>query len=118
MIMRDASLTFEMTPGRLGGMVIRLVGPLTLSNLFELQTALRNASPELMIFDLTEMPYMDSAGIGVIVNYFVSAEKRGRKMCLAGANERVLALLEMMKLTKILGCFKTVADAEANVSEE
>jgi anti-anti-sigma factor len=53
----------------------------------------------VLILDMTESPYMDSAGLGLLMNYYVSAEKNGRKLLLAGTNQRIQALLQMTRCT-------------------
>jgi anti-anti-sigma regulatory factor len=45
----------------------------------------------------------------------VSAEDHGRKLLLAGVNERVKALLEMTKVQGVLRSFPTVESAEASL---
>jgi Anti-anti-sigma regulatory factor (antagonist of anti-sigma factor) len=78
--MQDAPLTYTRAAGdRQGLVVIKLTGPLTLRNIFQFQQDLAVSPPELTVFDLSEVPYMDSAGIGVLVSYYV----RPRRM--AGA---------------------------------
>jgi anti-sigma B factor antagonist len=58
---------------------------------------------------------MDSAGLGVIMNYYVSAEKSGRQFMLAGANDRIHALLGLTRVSLLLRLFPTLEDAEANI---
>lgn len=96
-------------------MIGTLDGPLTLSTMFPLQDELRSLKPLVMILDLSGVPYMDSAGLGLIMNCYVSAGNDGRKLLLAGVNERVAALLEMTKVHKILTSFPTVEEAEASL---
>jgi anti-sigma B factor antagonist len=111
--MRDAPLTFNIANGtREGTTIVTLSGPLVLSNLFSLQDELRTLKPALAIFDLADSEYMDSAGLGVLVNFYVGAEKNGRKMALAGVNQRIEALLDMTHVKGLLRVFPTVADAE------
>jgi anti-sigma B factor antagonist len=114
--MQDAPLTYIRAAGeRQGLVVIKLTGPLTLRNIFQFQQDLVVGPPELAVFDLNEVPYMDSAGIGVLINYYVSAQKHGRRMALANANERIAALLDLTKVRDLLRSFPSVAEAEANV---
>lgn len=94
---------------------MKLNGPLTLRNMFELQNELATNKPPMMIFDLSGVPYMDSAGIGVLINYYVAAEKHGRKMALAGVNERVDALLVLTKVKGLLRTYATVEEAVEHV---
>jgi anti-sigma B factor antagonist len=114
--MPDAPLTYTKAAGeRQGLIIIKLTGPLTLRNIFQFQQDLAASPPQLTVFDLSEVPYMDSAGIGVLINYYVSAEKNGRRMALASANDRIVALLDMTKVRDLLRNFPSVAEAEANV---
>ena len=114
--MNDAPLTYSSSElERPGVVVMKLIGPLTLRNMFELQSELATNKPPMMVFDLSSVPYMDSAGIGVLINYYVSAEKGGRRMALAGANERIHALLVLTKVQGLLRSFVTVDEAAAAV---
>jgi anti-sigma B factor antagonist len=63
--------------------------------------------------DLTSVPYMDSAGLGVVMNYFVSAQDNGRKLLLVGVNDRVRALLEMTKVDSVLRMCDSVDAAQS-----
>ena len=65
------------------------------------------------IVDLTAVPYIDSAGLGCLINLYVSANKNGQKFGLVGTNQRVLALLETAKVHTMLHSYGTVAEAEA-----
>jgi anti-sigma B factor antagonist len=114
--MRDEPLTVTAVPGSGEGItILELHGPLTLPNTFAFQRDLAQQKPAVLILDLTEAPYMDSAGLGLLMNSYVSAEKNGRKFLLAGANERIQALLQMTKVHLILKNYPTAADAEASV---
>jgi anti-sigma B factor antagonist len=55
---------------------------------------------------------MDSAGMGAIINNFVSCQRAGRKMIVAGVNGRVLELFKMTKVDGLLIMKNTVAEAE------
>lgn len=109
-------LTLESVPGQApGSRILRLTGPLTLNSLFEFQNMLRADPPALLILDLTGVPYMDSAGMGAIINYFVSCQRHGKKLVVAGVNGRVMELFRMTKVDGLLTLAPTVAEAEAAV---
>jgi len=113
--MRDEPLVYTITDGiREGAVVIKLSGPLTLSNLFTFQADLRAVQAPVAIFDLSESEYMDSAGLGVLVNFYTSATSHGRKMALAGVNQRIESLLDMTHVKSLLRVYPTVAEAEAS----
>lgn len=111
--MRDEVLHYSFVDGTHEGVrIIKLNGPLTIATMFPLQEELRGMKPALLIFDLSDTTYMDSAGLGMLINYYVAAEKSGRKMALAEANERVDALLVLTKVRELLRSVKSVEEAE------
>jgi anti-sigma B factor antagonist len=112
-------LTLESVAGQAPGCrILRLTGPLTLNNLFEFQSTLRTDPPAALILDLTGVPYMDSAGMGAIINYFVSSQRHGRKLVVAGVNGRVLELFRMTKVEGLLTMKDTVTAAEQALWEQ
>lgn len=111
--MSAEQLVLETVQGQAPGCrILRLLGPLTINGLFEFQNTLRADPPQALILDLTEVPYMDSAGMGAIINYFVSAQRHGRKLVVAGVNGRVMELFRMTKVDGLLTLKPTVAEAE------
>jgi anti-anti-sigma factor len=112
--MLDRELTYSSTAGTKDGVVVlTLDGPLTLSNMFGFQHDLRAMTPACLILDLTGVPYMDSAGLGVLMNYYVSSQNNHRSFLVAGVNDRVRALLEMTRVDQILKIYGSVDEAEA-----
>ncbi|MGO8720675.1 MAG: STAS domain-containing protein [Acidobacteriaceae bacterium] len=111
--MRDEPLTIETSPGsRADAIVLRLSGPLTLRTLFSLQEALHAQTAPLTILDLSQVPYINSAGLGAVLMFYVSAEKNGRKLALTGVTERVLSLIRMTRVDTVLSMFPSVEAAE------
>jgi anti-sigma B factor antagonist len=115
--MRDARLTVSSHAGRHPETIIlELLGPLTLPNIFTFQDRLAflkaNTLIRALVIDLTHTPYMDSAGIGCIINCYVSTQKNEQKFYLAGANERIGALLETARVDKLIRSYPTVDDVE------
>src|SRR5271157_5733076 len=95
------------------GAVIRLHGPLLLGNFFPLQSMVRSDTSSLLIIDLADMPYIDSAGIGCLVGAHVSCQGSGRKLVLVGANERLLTSLKVTKVDNLFTFAPTVEQARA-----
>lgn len=114
-MLNDGPLTIERKDGKHAGtQVFALVGPLTLRNLFEFQTELRSATPPpLTVIDLTQVPYMDSAGMGLVMNHYVRCQTRGTKLVVVGANNRVLDLFKVTKVDTVLPLVPTMDQAEA-----
>jgi anti-sigma B factor antagonist len=111
----DSPLTFDRRPGKNPGtLVFRLAGPLILRNFFEFQAALREEpQPQTTILDLSDVPYMDSAGMGLIMNYYVHCQNRGAVLVVAGVSSRVLELFKLTKVDAVIPMKATVEEAEA-----
>jgi len=81
--MQDAPLSYTAGEGRQAGTtLVKLVGPLTLSNMFAFQTFLRSLDAPVLIFDMSEVGYIDSAGLGLLMNAYVSAENKQHRLLL------------------------------------
>src|SRR5271170_2466774 len=70
--------------------------------------------PAVQIFDLTDVPYMDSTGLGVIVHHYVRCKTRGIRLIVAGANPRILELFKMTKVDALLPVIATVEEADTD----
>ena len=114
-MLNDGPLTIERKNGKHPGTrVFSLSGPLTLRNLFELQSELRGmVLPALTILDLTDVPYMDSAGMGLVMNHYVRCQTHGAKLVVSGANSRVMDLFKVTKVDTILPLVSSLEAAEA-----
>lgn len=112
--MPDRELTSSSFDGAKDGvLIVTLDGPLLLNNLFDIQNELRGLKPPCLILDLTGVPYMDSAGLGVLMNCYVSAQNNHREFLVVGVNDRIRALFEMTKVDQILKIYTSVESAEA-----
>jgi anti-anti-sigma factor len=125
-VWKSSKFTIERSQGKTPGTVIfRLSGPFTARDMYAslspnvLRSTFEAAEendphalpvPRHHILDLTEVPYMDSAGLGLIVSHYVRCQSRGVRLVLAGVSPRVLQLFEMTKVDKF---FPRVATVEA-----
>jgi anti-anti-sigma factor len=111
--MLDAPLKYTVVDGQKPGVVIlKLEGPLTLTTMFPLQEELRTMTPPVLLLDMTGVPYMDSAGVGLLPNYHMAAAREGRTLVLAGLNHRLQALLEHTRLNTLLRIYPSIEAAE------
>jgi|SRR5215469_1585929 anti-anti-sigma factor len=98
--------------------IIKVHGPLTINNFFEFQDlARKQPSPRLLVIDLEDVPYIDSAALGSFIGIHVSCDKAGRKCALTNVNDRIKSLFVMSGVDQFLVTRETVADAEANLSK-
>jgi len=104
--MRDQPLTIQDLSTATDSRVLKLTGPLTITTLYEFQNLVRaNSSPKLVL-DFTNVPYIDSAGVGALVGAYVRHQKEGHSVTLAGVNDRVRGTL---KVTQVEQFFQFVS---------
>jgi len=56
---------------------------------------------------------MDSAGMGVIINFYVSCQKNGRKLIVCGLNYRVIELFKLTNVDTLITIVDDLDEAEA-----
>jgi anti-sigma B factor antagonist len=95
-----------------GERVLRLTGPVLLSNFFEFQALLRASSAPTLILDLTRVPYIDSAGIGALVGAYVNHQKDGRRLALVGVTDRVRNTMLVTRVEQFFLFYNTVEAAQ------
>jgi anti-sigma B factor antagonist len=93
--------------------IVRFKGPLLISNLFTFQATVRNSRTAKLILDMTEVPYIDSAAVGVLVGAYVSREKDGRQLLLVGVNPRVRAVLQVTQVERFFQFADKVPESAA-----
>lgn len=67
-----------------------------------------------IIFDLSPLAVIDSAGVGTIVASFSFFRKAGGTLRLAGAKGMVETVLKLAQIHRAIGFFSTVAEAAEN----
>jgi anti-anti-sigma factor len=55
------------------------------------------------IFDLWEVTWFDSLGIGILVGHYISVAGRGGKVMLLGANSKVRQIVEIVRVADRFG---------------
>ena len=96
-----------------GVLLLRLTGPFTLPGIFEFQSLVRSADDPVIIVDLTEVPFMDSAALGAVMYLHASRARRKDQYALVGVNERLTTMFQVGGVDDILVTYATVAEAEA-----
>ncbi len=86
------------------------LSPAALKKLFETDPVPRHPA-SVNIFDLTDVPYMDSCGLGLIVGHFVRCQNRGVQFIAAGVGPRVLQLFKTTKIDHLFPIAATLDEA-------
>ena len=111
--MKDAPLTFEILVAERRQRTIQLSGPVTLTSMFGFQAKLRELPAADTVVDLSQVPYVDSAGIGCLMNAYVSSKNAGKRFALIAANDRVKAVLSHTRVDQVIPMFATVEESAA-----
>jgi anti-anti-sigma factor len=117
-------LTFEREVGEAPGTVVfHFSGPFTartvfecqppddVSKMFDLQLMLPTGEPPTVnIFDLTNVPYMDSTGLGMVVRHYVRCQDKGVRFIATGVSPRVLELFKLTNVDAVIPIIATVEE--------
>ena len=93
--------------------IVKLSGPLTIHNFFEFQDLSRQKTPGVLIVDLSNVTYIDSAALGCLIGIHLSREKSSQKYAFVGVNERAKSLFKMCGVDQLFVGYLTVDEAEA-----
>ena len=128
-VWKSTPFTIERKDGKAPGTVIfRLSGPFTardmfgtlapigLLNILSFQSTPSEDLPALNILDLTDVPYMDSTGLGRVISHYVHCHGKGVRMVVAGASPRVLELFKLTKVDSTIPMAPTVEEADTEFS--
>jgi anti-anti-sigma factor len=124
-VWKSTPFSVERVEGKAPGtLIFRFVGPFTardmygsltpaaFENMLAFQSMPGEKPPVLNILDLTGVPYVDSKGLGMIVEHHSNCHAKGVRMVTAGAGPRVLDLFQLTKVDTILSIAATVEEVD------
>ena len=95
--------------------VLRLDGRLLQGDSVELLRdkvrSLLQQGQRAFVIDLALVPYMDSAGLGALVQSLATVTNQGGQLCLLHVTDRLRDLLVITKLLTVFNCFDSEAAA-------
>jgi anti-sigma B factor antagonist len=101
----------QLTPE--GFLVIKVAGWITLKNKAAFESAADRIDGNDTILDLSELQYMDSAGLGALLKAYVAVQKTGARIVLAGVLPRVRDLLQLTKTDALFQVYPSTDEAVA-----
>jgi anti-sigma B factor antagonist len=116
--MSQEQLTIQSSEPEPGLRIITLSGPLTLGTMFQFQSDLRRETTNSLVVDVTDVPYMDSAGLGCLLGGMASCQRSNRGFALAGVSERVLMVFTVTGVDGLVPMYPTVDAAIAAVKSK
>lgn len=97
--------------------VLKLTGSLGFETAPAFLEKVRAETSPALILDCAGLIYIDSAGVGALVQVFKNLQKENRKLALARITTRVKDVLEVTRVLKILPIFASVSEAEDRLAE-
>ena len=111
--MPQDSLRIDDQPGsKPGQRILRLEGALVMTTMFQFQSTVRADDSRSLIIDFSNVPYVDSAGIGALVGAYVTRQHGGRSLALVGVTDRVRNALKVTRVEQFFRFFDSVSAAE------
>ena len=93
--------------------VVRLAGKLSLETVHNFLQTLRPEAAAYLILDLRGVSFLDSAGVGALVQLFVHRRNQGQTFALAGLTMQSSAVIQVAGLSKLLPIHGSVTEALA-----
>lgn len=84
--------------------------------MFEFQATVRADKSQALVIDFTNVPYVDSAGIGALVGAYVTRQNSGRRLALTGVSKRVHDALKVTRVEQFFQFFDSVGGAEEGLA--
>jgi anti-anti-sigma factor len=111
-LMPLATLEFEKQPiSSESQVVLRLNGKLALETVHNFVTQLRPEPAALLVLDMSGVSFLDSAGVGALVQLFVHRKSNGKKFALAGLTPQGVAVMQVSGLIKLLPIYPSAPEA-------
>ena len=93
-------------------------GELDMDTRAKLQDMLRDvvdAGARQVVLDFTEVTFMDSSGLGLLVDGLKALRDRGGRLCLAAVQESVHNVLVLSAVDQVVDIYETVQAAEEDM---
>ena len=94
-------------------LILELKGNLSLETVHNFIQAARPEKAALLVLNMSEVSFLDSAGVGALVQLFVHRRGLGKSFALSGLSKQSHAVMEVAGLTKLLPIHNSVEEALA-----
>ena len=64
-----------------------------------------------LIIDLSQVPYLDSSGVGVVLSLFKFMRSRNGSLSIAEPNEKIKRVFDVTKMTEIIPVYSSLEEA-------
>src|SRR6516164_5486837 len=94
-----------------GTLIAQLVGKLSLETVNSFLQETRAFTDEKLVLDMSGVSYVDSAGVGALVQLFVHRRSQSKKLAVAALTSQGTAVMQVAGLMKLIPTFATVEEA-------
>ena len=98
--------------------VMEVGGELDMDTVPQLHDVLQEATDRgarQVVLDFAEVTFMDSSGLGLLVDWYKTLRERDGRLCLAAVQPRVRTVLVLSAVDQVGEVYDTVAAAEADM---
>jgi anti-sigma B factor antagonist len=111
--MQPVKLDITQLWSRNGTLIARLNGKLSLETVSGFLQELRPLDAEQLVLEMSGVSYLDSAGVGALVQLFVHRRGQAKKFALAALTQQGAAVMQVSGLVKLIPTFSTAEEAFA-----
>src|SRR6201984_1245170 len=111
--MQTPKLDIAQIPSSNGTVVAQLTGKLNLESVGGFLQALRPIAADKLVLNMSGVTFLDSAGVGALVQLFVHRKSKSQKFVLAALTQQGVAVMQVSGLVRLLPAFPTVEEASA-----
>jgi anti-sigma B factor antagonist len=105
------TLDIARLPGSDGNVVVKLTGKLSMETVGGFLRELRTVEAEKLVLDMSDLGFVDSSGVGALVQLFVHCRGKSQKFALARMTPQAVAVMQVAGLNKLLPQFPTLEEA-------
>ena len=91
-------------------LVTKLSGKLSLETVSNFLKTMRAESVPLLVLDLSGVAFLDSAGVGALVQLFVHRRNNSQKLALVALTQQGQAVMQVSGLTQLIPTYTSVAE--------
>lgn len=110
--MQPAKLDVQVQETHNGSPVVaKLTGKLALETVSQFLQTMRPNGAASLVLDMSGVSFLDSAGVGALVQLFVHRRNQSQKFALAALTPQGTAVMQVAGLMKLMPVFSSVAEA-------
>lgn len=98
--------------------LINIKGTLSIENISPFETLINKHvdNNDHILIDLTDLTFIDSSSLGIIVVYYTKSEKNGRQFALLNINSDIMQMFKITGLDKRIKIFNSIEDAVTSLN--